>query len=52
MTGLVSMTPYPFCPGGGPGVFVPAGASNWPFTFLLSNGQAAGRQTVFFTFQR
>jgi len=52
MTGYVNMNPYPFCPDGGPGVYVPAGTSNWPFTFSIHNGSIAGAQVVYFTFTR
>jgi hypothetical protein len=52
MTGFVNMNPYPFCPNGAPGVYVPANATNWPITYTVENGATAGLQTVYFLFQR
>ena len=52
MTGYVNMDPYPYCPSGGPGVYVPADVTNWPLTYTVTNGGSAGAQTVFFTFLR
>lgn len=51
-TGYVDMDPYPFCPNGAPGVYVPPSVTNWPFTFDVENGNTAGNQTVYFTFTR
>ena len=52
MTGFVKMNPYPFCPNGGSGVYVPAGANSWVITFAIENGTTAGAQTISFTFTR
>jgi len=52
MTGFVNMNPYPFCPNGVPGVYVPANVTNWSFTYVVENGNTAGAQTVFFLFQK
>lgn len=35
MTGFVNMNPYPFCPNGATGVFVPAGAANYVFVCTI-----------------
>lgn len=52
-TGFVDMSPYPFCPGGDPGVLIPAGPTLYTFTYNLKNaGPSSGTQTIFFTFQR
>jgi hypothetical protein len=52
MTGFVNMNPYPFCPDGAPGVYVPANVTNWSFTYTVENGNVAGLQTVYFLFER
>jgi hypothetical protein len=52
MTGFVNMNPYPFCPDGAPGVYIPAGAVNYAFNYEIQNGGFAGAQNGFFTFVR
>jgi hypothetical protein len=52
MTGFVKMNPYPFCPNGGSGLYIPAGAVSWVITFAIENGTTAGAQTISFTFTR
>jgi hypothetical protein len=52
MNAFVNMNPYPFCPNGAPGVYVPADRSNYVFTYTIENGDTAGAQTAFFTFER
>jgi len=52
MTGFIKMNPYPFCPNGGPGHCIPAGAVNRAITFAIENGTTAGAQTISFTFTR
>jgi len=52
MSAFVKNSPYPFCPNGRPGVYVPASASGFEISFEVENGPNAGAQTISFTFLR